>query len=225
MLKLTLEKNNFTGIVSLSVKDEQCGRVASAKQWLKYLWQVVEAWRSHPVLVSGSVRKLLEDAVDPNCQGIIKILTCPWVSLFLPCWEESLLFVTILTDWGSDTLVLFQATISGPAVKNNSLHENILLVKGDAATNVWMFQWRRESQLAFPHVWVCYTFTILSCLHLLFPDDPLEYADSCNLSLNHPFHEHPFVLDLQRHPVVATNLQLVSHDDCWLSYRFTATHL
>lgn len=37
MEKLTQEKNNFTGIVSLSVKAEQCGRVASAKQWLKYL--------------------------------------------------------------------------------------------------------------------------------------------------------------------------------------------
>lgn len=48
----------------------------------------------------------------------------------------SVLFFTILTDGGSDSLVLFQTTISGPTVKNNSLHGNIPLVKVAAATSV-----------------------------------------------------------------------------------------
>lgn len=68
----------------------------------------------------------------------------------------------------SHGLRLFQATISGPRGKNNSLHGNIPLVKVDAATDVWTFQWRRESLWAFPHLAVCYTFTTLSCLLFLF---------------------------------------------------------
>lgn len=104
-------------------------------------------------------------------------------------------------------LVLFQTTISGPTVKNNSLHGNIPLVKVDAATSVWLVEMKKS---------VCWLFLLYGdcCMFVhvcLFSDEPLDYADSFNLSLSHPFREHPFILDLQRHPAIATILQHVSH--------------
>lgn len=69
-------------------------------------------------------------------QGIIMLFYLPdaclsHVALLSAEFQESVLFST---DWCSG--LLFQTTISGPTVKNNSLHGNIPLVKVDAATSV-----------------------------------------------------------------------------------------
>lgn len=75
------------------------------------------------VIAAGSVRKVLEDPLP-------RIPDAYW----------SLVFPSVV--WGGTRFSFLlsqteaQAAISGPTVKNNSLHGNIPLVKVDAATNV-----------------------------------------------------------------------------------------